>query len=240
VADDAANPGVSGLMLEADEPVGRTLRRLPFGLDQGVYLQSQAALLAGIPYSTARRWLQLERGEGVSRGIADQSLVSFLDLISLRAVAALRRSGLGLAEIRHGAQYMRDRLQIEHPLASKDLLTDGVRVYFVQGAGLVSVDRGGQWAAQELVRTYLQDVRYKPMDGQRRLATSWEPRGVIIDPLVQRGAPCVAGSRVQIAVLKRYVDAGDSPERLAELFELKLEAVCTALQWYEGLAKRAA
>jgi uncharacterized protein (DUF433 family) len=50
----------------------------------------------------------------------------------------------------------------------------------------------------------------------------------------------VAGSRVQIAVLKRYADAGDSPERLAELFELNPEDVRTALQWYEGLAKRAA
>src|SRR5262249_50755435 len=87
--------------------------------------------------------------------------------------------------------------------------------------------------------TYLQDVRYKPVGGQHRLATSWEPRGVMVDPLVQRGAPCVAGSRVQIAMLKRYADAGDPPERLAELFELKAEDIRTALEWYAGLAKHA-
>jgi uncharacterized protein (DUF433 family) len=222
-----------------EQTAGRRLRRLPFPLEQGIYLQAEAALFTGLPRTTVRRWLQLERGEATPEAIAAQPLISFLDLISLRAVAALRQSGLRLPQIRRGVNYMRTALGIDYPLATEDLRTDGVRRYFVQGSGLLAVDAGGQDAAQELVDQYLQDVRYKPF-GRTRLATSWEPPGVTIDPERQRGAPCVAGSRVQIAVLQRYVDAGDSPERLAEWFQLDLAAVETSLQWYVHLRQRAA
>jgi len=215
------------------------LRRLPFDLEQGVYLQADAALLTGLPRTTVRRWIQLERGEADISAVADQPLVSFLDLISLRAVAAFRKLGLKMNQVRSGAQYMRDQLDIEYPLALEALKTDGVDMYFVQGAHLLAVDAGGQVVAQEIVSRYLRDVVYESLAGNHRLATSWEPEGVSIDPRFQRGAPCVGGSRVQVALLHGYVNAGDSPERLADLFELDREDVRRALHWYEGL-KRAA
>ncbi len=214
---------------------GKVLRRLPFGLEQGIYLQSEAVLFTGLPRTTVWRWLQLERGYGGLRELARQPLVSFLDLISLRAVAALRRLGLRLGKIREGAELMRGELGIDYPLASETLKTDGVSLFFCRGPQLLAVDAAGQVAAQELVNDQLRDVVYRQLAGNKRLATSWEPPGVIIDPHVQRGAPCVAGSRVQIALLKKYADAGDSAGLLAELFELDPSAVRAALCWYEGL-----
>ena len=221
------------------DAVGRALRRLPFDLEHGIYLQAEAALLTGLPRSTVRRWLQLERSEADISAVKDQPLVSFLDLISLRSVAAFRQLGLKLGQVRKGADYMRDVLGFEYPLASEDLKTDGVNMYFVQGAHLLAVDVGGQIGAQEFLSRYLQDVKYKPLAGNRRLAAAWEPPGVSIDPRIQRGAPCVAGSRVQIALLQRYVEAGDSAEQLADLFELDRKEVCRALRWYEGLRRAA-
>jgi hypothetical protein len=41
-------------------------------------------------------------------------------------------------------------------------------------------------------------------------------------------------------VLHQYVEAGDSPEHLATLFELDLATLRQGLQWYEGLQRRAA
>lgn len=223
----------------AEIAIGRALPRLALDLEHGIYLQAGAALLTGLPMTTVRRWIQLERGAADIKAVAEQPLVSFLDLISLRVVAAFRTLGLRVGQVRKGADYMRDVLGIEYPLALDDLRTDGVNVYCVHGANLLAVDAGGQLAAQELVSRYLSDVVYETRVGSQRLAMAWEPRGVSVDPRFQRGAPCVAGSRVQIALLQRYVDAGDSPEHLAELFELAPEAVCHALQWYERL-KRAA
>jgi uncharacterized protein (DUF433 family) len=218
----------------ASEPAFRVLRRLPFGLDAGVYLQAEAALLTGLPRTTVRRWLQLERGAETIAAVAKQPLVSFHDLVSLRAVAALRLAGVRIGKIKEGTDFMRRELGIDHPLASEDLKTDGVDLYFPSAHGLIATSAGGQMAAQALVAAYLRDVKYKPLSGHHRLAVSWEPPGVSINPLIQRGAPCIAGSRVEIAVLKRYIDAGDNPEYLADLFELDADTIRRAVLWYES------
>src|SRR5688572_30396 len=84
---------------------GRKLRRLPFGLDVGIYLQSEAARLTGLPATTVRRWLQLERGDAHISAVARQPLVSFHDLVSLRAVAALKRTGMSIGKIKEGADF---------------------------------------------------------------------------------------------------------------------------------------
>ena len=78
------------------ERATRRPRTLPFGIDGGIYLQSEAALLTGLKQSTVRRWLELERGASGLPGLTDQLLVSFHDLISLRAIAALSRAGMKL------------------------------------------------------------------------------------------------------------------------------------------------
>ena len=214
---------------------GHELRRLPFGLDVGIYLRSEAALLTGLPKSTVRRWLQLERGDEHIVAVARQPLVSFPDLVSLRAVAALKRAGMSVGKIKEGVDFMRRELGLDRPLASEDLKTDGVNLYFPEARGLlITVSAGGQMAAQELVASYLRDVKYKPLAGNHRLAVSWEPPGVRIDPLIQHGAPSVDVSRVEIALLKRYIDAGDSPEYLAELYELDVADVRRAVSWYES------
>ena len=216
------------------QAVGRVLKKMPFGLDAGIYLQSEAALLTGLKKDTVRRWLALERGDASTSAVADQPLVSFHDLISLRAVAALRIAGMRLVKIKAGADFMRRELGLSHPLASENLKTDGVNLYFPEARGLIAVSAAGQMAAQELVDAYLRDVKYKPLAAHHRLAVSWEPPGVSIDPQIQHGAACVDGSRVEIALLKRYKDAGDSLDYLAELFDLDAEDVKRAVSWYES------
>jgi uncharacterized protein (DUF433 family) len=221
-----------------ERPV-RVLRALPSAAERGIYRQSEAALLAGLRPTTVRRWLQLERGADSLAAVTERPLVSFLDLISLRAIAALRRAGVPLQQIRKGIHGMRKQLGIKHPLASESFPTDGLRLYFMENA-LPKDNTGQQWAAEELVRDYLRDVKYGPVGRNCRLATSWEPPGIVLDPLRQHGAPCIAGSRVRVAVLHQYVEAGDSPEHLATLFELDLATLRQGLQWYEGLQRRAA
>jgi uncharacterized protein (DUF433 family) len=239
VTDDRAGLGLAPPVGELERPV-RMLRPLPFSVEHGIYLQAEAALLAGLRRTTVRRWTQLERGADSLTAVAEQPLLSFLDLVSLRAVAALRRAGLSLQKIKKGRDYMRAELGMEYPLASKNLLTDGVHLYFSVEDKLLAVNRGGQWTAEQLVRDYLCDVKYELVGRGYRLATSWEPPGISIDPLRQRGAPCIAGSRVQVAMLHRYVNAGDSPEHLANVFELDLDALKQGLQWYEGLRQQVA
>jgi len=144
------------------------------------------------------------------------------------------------AAIRRGLESMRARLGIDYPFASDDLKTDGVHLYFPEADGLIAVDHGNQLTAQVLVDKYLVDVRYAPVNAHLRLATSWEPPGVSLNPRVQRGAPCVSGTRIQVAVLERFADAGDSSELLAEMYGLTVDQVEQALRWSERLKHQAA
>lgn len=218
----------------------RVLQRLPSDLEEGVYLQAEAARLSGLPRAIVRRWLELDRGPGDGHAARKESPISFLDLISLRAVAALRLSGMGFACIRDGAESMRADLGIDHPLACEDLKIDGVDRYFRCGPDPVAVAADVPASAQELVAVSLQDVKYAPVAGGRGLATSWEPSGVSLNPRVQRGAPCVRGTRIQISVLQGFVEAGDPPELLAEMYGLERVQVDEALAWYRRLAQQAA
>lgn len=218
-------------MVSVAGAVGRP-RSLPSGLDGGIYLQSEAAMLTGLPQSTVRRWLELERAASGLPDLGDQPLVSFHDLISLRTVAALSLAGMKLRKIGQGAEFIRRERGLTHPLAWEVLKTNGVHPYFPKAEALVAASASGQLAAQELVAAYLRDVKYKPLAGGYPLAASWEPPSVSMDPLIQRGAPCVEGSRVQIVQLKRYLDAGDTPEYLADLFELDADDIRRAVNWY--------
>jgi uncharacterized protein (DUF433 family) len=229
------------LVQSADhEELGRELRKLPYAPEEGIYLQSEAAVLAGLPPSTMRFWL--ERVRAVPQGVAptDRPLVSFLELTSLRAIAALRKLGMRPAAIRRGLEGMREHLGIDYPFASDELKTDGVHLYFPEADRLIAVDHGNQLTAQVLVDSYLVDVRYAPVSARLRLATSWEPPGVSLNPRVQRGAPCVSGTRIQVAILRRFADAGDSPELLAEMYDLTTEQIEQALRWSERIKRQAA
>ena len=227
-----------GAAAAVERPV-RVIRALPLATERGIYRQAEAALFAGLRPTTVRRWLQLERGADSLAAVTERPLVSFLDLISLRAIAALRRAGVSLQRIRAGTYDMRKQLGIEHPLASESFLTDGLRRYFLENE-LPDSNPGPRCAAEDLVRDCLRDVQYGLVGRNCRLATSWEPPGIVLDPLRQHGAPCIAGSRVRVTVLHQYVEAGDSPEHLATLFELDLATLRQGLRWYEGLQRRAA
>jgi uncharacterized protein (DUF433 family) len=212
--------------------VARVPHGLPSALDGGIYLQSEAAHLTGLPPDTVRRWLQFGHGTDESPVSVGHLTASFHDLVSLRVVAALRRAGLRLPQIKAGADTIRRERGLVQPLAWEALQTDGVSRYFPGAQSLAAVSDNRQLTVQMLVAAYLHGVKYKSLVGGHRLATSWEPPSVLIDPSIQRGAPCVTGSRVQIAQLKRYLDAGDTPAYLAELFELDAEDIRRAINWY--------
>jgi uncharacterized protein (DUF433 family) len=222
-----------------NQDLDRAIRQPSFAPEEGVYLLSEAADFAGLPRSSARHWLQIVRGEQRAPVIDGSPVVSFLELISLRAVVALRAARLSSSDIRAGLDRMRSELEFDLPLACEDLKHDGVDRFF-RCARRVTANGNGHLAAQDLVDQYLRDVRYASVPGERSVAVSWEPNGVSLNPKIQRGAPCVRGTRIQVAVLKRFADAGDSPELLADMYDLRVDEVVTALTWYVQLKQRAA
>ena len=75
------------------------------------------------------------------------------------------------------------------------------------------------------------------MDEVRRWWPLGRDRTIVVDPKHHFGAPTVEGVLAQ--TISDHVVAGDSPELVAELFNLSLEAVADAIEWAEHLQKAA-
>ena len=87
----------------------------------------------------------------------------------------------------------------------------------------------------DVLREYLIPVH--GLTFKNRLAATWEPSGgVLLDPMVQFGAPCVKGTRVPTRSIWGMIEAGDSPRWVAESYRLSEEEVEAAIAWENSIA----
>ena len=92
------------------------------------YRAPQACQLIGITYRQLDYWARtdlLKPSLRAAAGSGSQRLYSFSDLVQLRVIKRLLDGGVHLNKIRKAVEWLRDDLQIDHPLAEMDLLFDG-------------------------------------------------------------------------------------------------------------------
>ncbi len=186
--------------------------------------------------SAVARWAVA--GLSVRSHTARHADYSFLDLISLLVVRDLVNLGLPLRAIRNAEAHLRERLGVERPFASINLTTDRVDIFYEAAPTVVdqltAANRGGQEVLVPAIRRALRGVRY-----DAGVAASWSPtRGIVLDPTIQFGEPCVSNTRItttQLAELARY----ETPNDLARLYRLKWESVREALEFEDELAQKA-
>jgi uncharacterized protein (DUF433 family) len=66
--------------------------------------------------------------------------------------------------------------------------------------------------------------------------SDWHER-VVSDPLVLRGKPCIAGTRIPVALILGYVAAGRSVEQILHEFpDLHAKDVAACLEYARDLA----
>ena len=109
------------------------------------YTIADAARMLSLPPATVRAWV---RGQTVvSRGRrrtflrvieADDRLhhrLSFRNLVEIHVLSAIRRAHhVSLPKVRAAVRYLASRMKIDHPLASRRLLTDG-RSLLIRASG---------------------------------------------------------------------------------------------------------
>lgn len=67
-----------------------------------------------------------------AHGKGSRRVYSFLDVLAIKMAVNLRREGISLPKVRRCLKYLREhRPEVEHPLASLNLLTDGVSVFLL-------------------------------------------------------------------------------------------------------------
>jgi uncharacterized protein (DUF433 family) len=176
----------------------------------------------------------------IRRGLASPDLVDvhgnelllgFEDLISMRVIVALRAAKVSWHEIRGAESWLRKATGAQRPFATETLWTGQGEVFADWSQRLVSASLGGQLAL-DLLRQYLIPVHGLKFNENSSQPVEWEPfDDVVLDPLVQFGAPCIRGTRIPTRTVWGMVEAGDSPAWVAEAYGLSQAEVLAAGAW---------
>jgi uncharacterized protein (DUF433 family) len=162
--------------------------------------------------------------------------LSYLQLIEVAVVAAFRKAGISLREIRETREYFRKSLSAEFPFSQYRFKTDGksLLIEYEQLVGkkkgkgkLLAPTKHGQLGWAEIIKT-LDGFEY-----EKDLAIRWHVAGtgspIVIDPRISFGAPTVSGTPTWVIVGRR--NAGESIEDIAEDFGIKKTEVKKALEF---------
>jgi uncharacterized protein (DUF433 family) len=199
------------------------------------YQLREAARYAQIGADTVADWHKVGRRKTLSAREGKAAL-SYLQLIEVAVVAAFRRAGLSLNNIRETREYVAKQFECEFPFAQYKFKADGKRLVmdFQQIAGekgegkVLRPDQGGQ-LAWEIILGRLSEFDYET----KGIAVKWRVAGqkspIIIDPRIAYGAPAIKGTPTW--VLSGRWEAGEAVSDIAEDFDLTPEEVREALEF---------
>lgn len=168
--------------------------------------------------------------------------MSFGGMVTSRAVSLLHSFGVSLERLSEAHAYLKRETGLVYPFAWRrfwvESPSESRHVYTQLNRLIVAASASGQLTFTELLHGEVTEGWSLDFDeSDEELAVSWSPAsGVVIDPLVQSGVPCVAGTRTPTSSLYGCVLAGDSVSDIAEWFSLSELQVDAAVEWESRLA----
>ncbi|MEV6603234.1 DUF433 domain-containing protein [Kutzneria sp. NPDC051319] len=221
--------------------------------DVPLYTQVDASRALAMRASTFSSWARgyqrrrVERPPVVGRPLvtyvpparAGDPSIPFVGLAEAAFLASLRAAGVPLQRIRPALELVRDRLGVEHALASQQLYTDGADLLWevtdrdentrAEAKKLV-VLRNGQYVFRKVVQDRLRGIHYAA-DGFADVLVlpDYEIAKVIADPNINFGRPSFAGNGVPVDAVVGQVHAGDPIEDVAADFRLSVDEVTEAV-----------
>ena len=202
------------------------------------YLQAAAHAQRVYPLDSAKliRWIR--RGiasPGLTSLPGGELLIAFEDLISMRVIAALRAAGVGFKEIDATDRWLSQHTGHSRPYATEFLWAGQGQLFVEWTHQLVSGSRNGQIAFDTL-RDYVIPIHGLQFDADSRVAVSWEALdGVVLQPQVQFGAPCIKGTRIPTRTIVGMIAAGDPPDWVAGAYGISHTEVQAACDWESRL-----
>ncbi len=213
-------------------------------LGLGVYTPREAARLVGTDPVSVLRWT---RGTATSAPLwsahyqfldSATTEISFLDLIEVRVVYAMRKSGLSLQAIRFAITCAQQAFGIERPLASQAFKTDGSEILMdaIENDGqLVSLSkkRPGQKVFKDIVARSLNDLEYEDQKVAR-----WRPRrfrNVVIDPARNFGDPLLDEYGVSTKMVWEEYQIFKDLDYLSKIYEIPTATLRMGLSFEQSL-----
>lgn len=202
------------------------------------YRVIEAARYARTSSQTIGNWQHLRGNHGGAISLRDAGDgLSYLQLIEVGVVAAMRKSGVTLARIREAREYLKRQFGTDYPFAryrfktdGKSLLMDYNQVAKADKNKLLALNESGQLAWNEILSALLHEFEY---DAEIGTVLRWRVDGyespIRLDPRVAFGAPHVGG--VAAWVLRGRWESGEGLTDIAEDYDLTIQDVAAALRF---------
>lgn len=206
------------------------------------YRVAEAARYARTTTQTIGNWQRIRGNRRGAIGVRwAQMPLSYLQLIEVGVVAAMRKSGVTLQKIRQAREYLCEQFSSEFPFAHYRFKTDGKSLFMdyeqIEASAkekLLALNEHGQLAWNEVLSHLLQEFEYNPEIGSSVMR--WKVDGVDspirLDPRVAFGAPQVHG--IPTWVLRERWMSGESLSDIAGDYELDPQLVSSGLR-FEGI-----
>jgi uncharacterized protein (DUF433 family) len=218
-------------------------------LSRPVYGLAQVDRILGLHSGTARRWIDGYKRAGksyppvVREQPSGEDIVTWGEFVETRLLSQYRDAGVPLVRMRPVIDALRDELQTPYPLASaRTWLAPHGRELVRVAQEKVGLDRH---LALVVMRTGQAVLDWSRPADEFRQSIGWtsddadaQPRTVrpiadiaevVIDPFRGFGEPVVRNVRTD--VIGELVRAGDSPDMIAELYELPRATVDAAVRY---------
>lgn len=206
-------------------------------LGSGLYDAVEAARLLGHDPQWIVRWSTRSQSGDPVVAPSFGRMFSFEDLVGLRVAMLVRDNGVSDAHLRRGVETLRTLTSLDRPLASRkviDSLAVSGRAFLSDWTGkFEDIGHGGQGVFDEIVRIHLSRVVFDD-HGEPDRWVPWD--GVVIDPAIQAGAPCIAGTRVPTAAVAELAEDGNLDD-LALDFVVSPDAIRAAVEFERSLSQ---
>lgn len=225
----------------------------------GIYSPDEAAALLKAPTAEVRRWaFGYARQRGGRRveyaplihtelpEIDDERALTFVELVELMFIKGFRRAGAPWHAVREAAVVAARLFETEHPFALRKFFADPSGVYAElkeadDGNSLIQLAGSGQHVFGEIIRPYLGQLDFDPLE----MPTRWWPMGrdgrVVLDPTVAFGRPIVAEAGIPTRALAEALDAEQrydrerAVDRVSWLFKIPPRHVQSAARFEQWL-----
>lgn len=216
------------------------------------YSVAEAAHYLRMPAATLRGWVagrfypvsgERRRSKPLIRlDDPQRHCLSFINLAEAHVLAAIRRRhGVKLPNVRRALDFVQRRFRIDRPLVDEAFQTNGLDLFVERYGEMINVSREGQQALKEIISVYLQrierdtaglPIKLYPFTRGTGSGTlpSFNPRIVVMTPMVSFGRPVIAGTGIPVADIFERYKAGDSVDDLARDFRLKTDDVEEAIR----------
>jgi len=203
----------------------------------GVYDATEISFLLGTSTDRIVRWSLPDQRNlpAISSPYLDP-FFTFEDLVSFAIALDLHRRGVSDKDLRNGVEALRHITDYSRPLANQTVIgklaTSG-RSFLIQHEDEWNdLGRGGQGTFKAVVRVYLRGVDFDQLGAANKWTAA---KGVLIDPKIQAGTPCIAGTRIPTSTIRELLEE-ETIHEISDDLELSSDQVKAARDFEISLA----